>query len=79
MHGSDILVRPSNTEKGFHTDFRRYGGTLLVRHHPHLPFHPSLPAQASREYGVVDFFIIYMAVVQGAIAAGMWFSAAPSK
>ena len=40
-----------------------YGGTLL----------------ASREYGLVDFFVIYTAVVQGAIAAGMWFSFAPSK
>ncbi len=40
-----------------------YGGTLL----------------AKREYGLVDFFVIYTAVVQGAIAAGMWFSFAPSK
>ncbi|KAF2732133.1 leptomycin B resistance protein pmd1 [Polyplosphaeria fusca] len=39
-----------------------YGGTLL----------------ASREYDLVDFFIIYMAVVQGAVAAGMWFSFAPN-
>lgn len=39
-----------------------YGGTLL----------------AKREYGLVDFFVIYTAVVQGAIAAGMWFSFAPS-
>lgn len=40
-----------------------YGGTLL----------------AKREYDLVDFFVIYTAVVQGAIAAGMWFSFAPSK
>lgn len=40
-----------------------YGGTLL----------------AKREYGLVDFFVIYTAVVQGAIAAGQWFSFAPSK
>lgn len=40
-----------------------YGGTLL----------------AKREYGLVDFFVIYTAVIQGAIAAGMWFSFAPSK
>ena len=40
-----------------------YGGTLL----------------AKREYDIVDFFVIYTAVVQGAIAAGMWFSFAPSK
>ena len=40
-----------------------YGGTLL----------------AKREYNLVDFFVIYTAVVQGAIAAGMWFSFAPSK
>ncbi|KAF2010286.1 P-loop containing nucleoside triphosphate hydrolase protein [Aaosphaeria arxii CBS 175.79] len=39
-----------------------YGGTLL----------------ASREYGIVDFFVIYMAIVQGAVAAGMWFSFAPN-
>ncbi|KAF2623306.1 leptomycin B resistance protein pmd1 [Macroventuria anomochaeta] len=39
-----------------------YGGTLL----------------AKREYGLVDFFVIYTAVVQGAIAAGMWFSFAPN-
>jgi ATP-binding cassette subfamily B (MDR/TAP) protein 1 len=39
-----------------------YGGTLL----------------AAREYDIVDFFVIYMAVVQGAIAAGMWFSFAPN-
>lgn len=39
-----------------------YGGTLL----------------ASREYDLVDFFVIYMAVVQGAVAAGMWFSFAPN-
>lgn len=39
-----------------------YGGTLL----------------ASREYNVVDFFVIYMAVIQGAAAAGMWFSFAPN-
>lgn len=39
-----------------------YGGTLL----------------ASREYNLVDFFVIYMAIVQGAVAAGMWFSFAPN-
>ncbi|KAF2205715.1 P-loop containing nucleoside triphosphate hydrolase protein [Delitschia confertaspora ATCC 74209] len=39
-----------------------YGGTLL----------------ASHEYGLVDFFVIYMAVVQGAVAAGTWFSFAPN-
>ncbi|KAF2472924.1 P-loop containing nucleoside triphosphate hydrolase protein [Lindgomyces ingoldianus] len=39
-----------------------YGGTLL----------------ASHEYGLQDFFVIYMAVVQGAVAAGMWFSFAPN-
>lgn len=39
-----------------------YGGTLL----------------ASREYDLMDFFVIYMAVVQGAMAAGMWFSFAPN-
>jgi ATP-binding cassette subfamily B (MDR/TAP) protein 1 len=39
-----------------------YGGTLL----------------ASREYNIVDFFVIYMAVIQGASAAGMWFSFAPN-
>ncbi|KAF2262188.1 leptomycin B resistance protein pmd1 [Lojkania enalia] len=39
-----------------------YGSTLL----------------ASKEYDLVDFFVIYMAVVQGAVAAGMWFSFAPN-
>jgi ATP-binding cassette subfamily B (MDR/TAP) protein 1 len=39
-----------------------YGGTLL----------------ASREYDIVDFFVIYQAIVQGAVAAGMWFSFAPN-
>ncbi|KAI1523741.1 MdlB ABC-type multidrug transport system ATPase and permease component, partial [Pyrenophora tritici-repentis] len=39
-----------------------YGGTLL----------------ASREYNNADFFVIYQAIVQGAIAAGMFFSFAPN-
>ncbi|KAI1680521.1 ABC transporter transmembrane region [Pyrenophora tritici-repentis] len=39
-----------------------YGGTLL----------------ASREYNNVDFFVIYQAIVQGAVAAGMFFSFAPN-
>lgn len=39
-----------------------YGGRLL----------------AQREYGLVNFFIIDMAIIQGAIAAGMWFSFAPN-
>jgi ATP-binding cassette subfamily B (MDR/TAP) protein 1 len=39
-----------------------YGSTLL----------------ASREYNVEDFFVIYMAIIQGAVAAGMWFSIAPN-
>ncbi|KAJ4353573.1 ABC-type transporter tr06 [Didymosphaeria variabile] len=39
-----------------------YGGTLL----------------ASYEYNQVDFFVIYMAIIQGAVAAGMWFSFAPN-
>ncbi|KAI4631038.1 ABC-type transporter tr06 [Alternaria metachromatica] len=39
-----------------------YGGTLL----------------ASREYSPVDFFVIYQAIVQGAIAAGQFFSYAPN-
>ncbi|EAT87032.2 hypothetical protein SNOG_05968 [Parastagonospora nodorum SN15] len=39
-----------------------YGGTLL----------------AKREYGIVDFFIVYMGTVFGAMAAGMWFSVAPN-
>jgi ATP-binding cassette subfamily B (MDR/TAP) protein 1 len=38
-----------------------YGGTLL----------------AKREYQIVDYFVIYMAAIQGAQAAGMWFSFAP--
>ena len=39
-----------------------YGGTLL----------------ASHEYELTDFFIIYIAIVQGAVAAGTWFSFAPN-
>ncbi|KAF1836449.1 P-loop containing nucleoside triphosphate hydrolase protein [Decorospora gaudefroyi] len=39
-----------------------YGGTLL----------------ASREYDLVQFFVIYQALVQGAMAAGIWFSFAPN-
>lgn len=39
-----------------------YGGRLL----------------ASREYGIISFFVVYMAVVQGSQAAGMWFSFAPN-
>jgi ATP-binding cassette subfamily B (MDR/TAP) protein 1 len=39
-----------------------YGGTLL----------------ASREYSPVDFFVIYQAIVQGAVAAGQFFSFAPN-
>jgi ATP-binding cassette subfamily B (MDR/TAP) protein 1 len=33
---------------------------------------------AEREYNVVQFFVIYMAVVQGSQAAGIWFSFAPN-
>lgn len=39
-----------------------YGGTLL----------------ASREYNILQYFVIYVAVVQGSQAAGMWFSFAPN-
>ena len=39
-----------------------YGGTLL----------------ASREYDIEQFFVIYTAIVQGAMAAGNWLSAAPN-
>lgn len=39
-----------------------YGGTLL----------------ASREYDIVKYFVIYMAAIQSAQAAGMWFSFAPN-
>jgi ABC-type multidrug transport system fused ATPase/permease subunit len=39
-----------------------YGSTLL----------------ASREYNLMNFFVMEMAIVQGAIAAGMWFSFAPN-
>ncbi|RMZ70090.1 leptomycin B resistance pmd1 [Pyrenophora seminiperda CCB06] len=33
---------------------------------------------AFRTYSIVDFFVIYQAIVQGAIAAGMFFSFAPN-
>lgn len=69
MHGAGVLVSlPSLSDTmlqlafAHHTDPYRYGGTLL----------------ASYEYNITDFFIIYMAIVQGAVAAGMWFSFAPS-
>ena len=39
-----------------------YGGTLL----------------AKREYDLVDFLVVFMGVVFGATAAGMWFSVAPN-
>lgn len=39
-----------------------YGGTLL----------------AKREYEIITYFVIYMAAIQGAQAAGMWFSFAPN-
>jgi ATP-binding cassette subfamily B (MDR/TAP) protein 1 len=39
-----------------------YGGTLMAR----------------REYDIIDFFVVYMGTVFGAVAAGMWFSVAPN-
>ncbi|KAF2747820.1 P-loop containing nucleoside triphosphate hydrolase protein [Sporormia fimetaria CBS 119925] len=39
-----------------------YGGTLL----------------ASREYDVAKFFVVYVAIIQGTMQAGMWFSIAPN-
>jgi ATP-binding cassette subfamily B (MDR/TAP) protein 1 len=33
---------------------------------------------ASREYNILQFFVIYMAVIQGSQAAGIWFSMAPN-
>lgn len=39
-----------------------YGGTLLAR----------------REYYIVDFFVVEMGTIFGAVAAGMWFSVAPN-
>jgi len=33
---------------------------------------------ANREYTVVNFFVIYMAVTQSTLAAGMWFSFSPN-
>lgn len=39
-----------------------YGGTLLAR----------------REYDIVDFFVVEMGTIFGAVAAGMWFSVAPN-
>jgi ABC-type multidrug transport system fused ATPase/permease subunit len=39
-----------------------YGGTLL----------------ASREYNLVQFFVIFQSIVQGGMAAGIWFSFAPN-
>jgi ATP-binding cassette subfamily B (MDR/TAP) protein 1 len=39
-----------------------YGGTLMAR----------------REYDIVKFFVVYMGIIFGAVAAGMWFSIAPN-
>jgi ABC-type multidrug transport system fused ATPase/permease subunit len=39
-----------------------YGGMLLAR----------------REYDVVKFFVVFMGIIFGSVAAGMWFSVAPS-
>jgi ATP-binding cassette subfamily B (MDR/TAP) protein 1 len=39
-----------------------YGGTLMAR----------------REYDLIDFFVVYMGIVFGAVAAGMCFSVAPN-
>lgn len=39
-----------------------YGGTLL----------------AKREYDIVKFYVVYMGIIFGAVAAGLWFSIAPN-
>jgi ATP-binding cassette subfamily B (MDR/TAP) protein 1 len=39
-----------------------YGGTLMAR----------------REYDILQFFVVYMGIIFGAVAAGMWFSVAPN-
>ncbi|KAF2472343.1 P-loop containing nucleoside triphosphate hydrolase protein [Lindgomyces ingoldianus] len=39
-----------------------YGGTLLAR----------------REYDIIQFFVVFMGIIFGSVAAGMWFSVAPN-
>ncbi|KAL5423339.1 ABC-type transporter tr06 [Paraphaeosphaeria minitans] len=60
--GTVVFAASDSVELGCMALSFWYGGTLL----------------ASREYDVTDFFVIYMAIVQGAVAAGMWFSFAPN-
>jgi len=62
MPGAGVLVRPSFTTLLIFANIYRYGGMLL----------------ANREYSVVNFFVIYMAVTQSTLAAGMWFSFSPN-
>ncbi|CAI6334085.1 unnamed protein product [Periconia digitata] len=60
--GTLIFAASDSAEMGCTALAFWYGGTLL----------------ASREYDLIQYFIIYMAVVQGAVAAGMWFSFSPN-
>ncbi|KAK7184542.1 ABC transporter transmembrane region [Paraphaeosphaeria sporulosa] len=60
--GTVVFAASDSVELGCMALSFWYGGTLL----------------ASREYEVTDFFVIYMSIVQGAVAAGMWFSFAPN-
>lgn len=64
-HGLNVLVRafPATTLlPALLTGCHRYGGQLL----------------ASREYNVLQFMVIYIAIVQGAQGAGQFFSFAPN-
>ncbi|PVH99733.1 P-loop containing nucleoside triphosphate hydrolase protein [Periconia macrospinosa] len=60
--GTLIFAASDSAEMGCNALAFWYGGTLL----------------ASREYDLIQFFVIYMTVVQGAIAAGQWFSVSPN-
>ncbi|KAF2451027.1 leptomycin B resistance protein pmd1 [Karstenula rhodostoma CBS 690.94] len=60
--GTVVFAASDSVELGCMALTFWYGGTLL----------------ASREYTITDFFVINMAIVQGAVAAGMWFSFAPN-
>lgn len=62
MPGIGLLVSSAVAILLLVANIRRYGGMLL----------------ANREYSVVNFFVIYMAVTQSTLAAGMWFSFSPN-
>lgn len=57
-----IFALSDSVEMGCQALIFWYGGRLM----------------GSREYNLVQFFVIYMAIIQGSQAAGTWFSMAPN-